>query len=404
MIKKILGILAICSVGLFFVVVTAYSQSIYGISFLGEHHFNGSIRYRSLGLSSFAVPDSNNAAAANVATLADLDGFTLSLVQILSISSINTEDESADRNRYQIPELVLAVPLKKGLVASAGYRMRFQGHGDFEYERPLPDLPTALEIHTQRGSLFSVPFSLAWKATDWLNVAGEIQIERGSISNEVSIDFKTLGWETADSKRELFYSGISWSAAVLLKVHPRIFVAAAFDDKIDYDVDEKFTYSRSDLDSTAVWNFNLPYAYSVAFALGLTNRWWLSSHFWFREAPEPAGHPQLAGALRDERLLAFGLERRRRERGGFFSRIPIRLGFYENVWHLEYPGGQPVKARFFTFGSGFSMPGGPGILDLSFEFGKIGSIDDNGLDERMIRIGLGLSFSETWSRRKDEKH
>jgi len=39
-------------------------------------------------------------------------------------------------------------------------------------------------------------------------------------------------------------------------------------------------------------------------------------------------------------------------------------------------------------------------VDLSFEIGKIGSIGDNGADERVFRMAIGLSASETWSRRK----
>lgn len=404
MIRAVIGILFVLALVLHLCPADTWSQSVYGMNFIGEHNYHGSIRYRALGLSSFASPDSNNAATANIAALADIDAFTLSFVQILSTSNINTETESAARNRYQIPELSFAVPLRRGIVLATGYRMRFQAYMDFEYERTYPDIPSTFEEHRQRGSLFTVPISLAWKITPWLNVAGELQLERGSLSNEVSINFRKLGYGNVESKRERFFNGVSWSASILLKVHPRIFIAAAFDDQIDYQVDEKFTYSRPDLNSATEWDYNLPISYSGAISLGISKRWWLSSHYWFREAPDPTGFPQLEGSLRDERLLAFGIERTGSGEGGFFSRTPIRLGFYENIWHLEYPIGQQVKGLFFTFGTGFSMPGGPGIFDISFEFGQIGSIDDNGLVERMMRIGVGMSLSEIWGRRKDKRH
>jgi hypothetical protein len=70
---------------------------------------------------------------------------------------------------------------------------------------------------------------------------------------------------------------------------------------------------------------------------------------------------------------------------------------------LEYPEGRPVKSRFITFGSGFGLPGGSGVIDVSFEFGKIGSVSVNGVDERVFRVALGLSASEAWSRRKEER-
>ncbi|HEY5134104.1 MAG TPA: hypothetical protein VII85_10510, partial [Candidatus Krumholzibacteriaceae bacterium] len=103
------------------------------------------------------------------------------------------------------------------------------------------------------------------------------------------------------------------------------------------------------------------------------------------------------------RLVAFGIERLRMQSGAFFTRIPLRIGFYENRWHVEYPEGRPVNSRFVTFGTGFSLPGGPGAIDLSFEIGQIGSISANGLDERVFRFALGLSASEAWSKRKTDQ-
>jgi hypothetical protein len=117
-----------------------------------------------------------------------------------------------------------------------------------------------------------------------------------------------------------------------------------------------------------------------------------------REAPDPVGFRQLS--LRDERLIAFGIERQRAANGGFLSRIPLRFGYCEDQWHLEFPTGEGVTARFVTFGTGLSFPGAPGGIDLSLEFGQVGSIDDNGIDERVMRVGVSLNVSEPWSRRR----
>jgi hypothetical protein len=59
-----------------------------------------------------------------------------------------------------------------------------------------------------------------------------------------------------------------------------------------------------------------------------------------------------------------------------------------------------VDSRFITFGSGFGLPGGPGQVDLSFEFGQVGSVGNNGVDERVVRMAIGLSVAESWSKRK----
>ena len=141
----------------------AFAQSIFGINFLGEHQFSGSARYRALGLSSYAVIDTAGAVSANPATMADLTRLTFSLVEILSVSNVRSGSAAAYENRFQLPSVMLGVPLRKGLVLGFGYRTAFTGKGDFSFERPIEDSATAYEVYRHRSGLFTVPLSIAWR-------------------------------------------------------------------------------------------------------------------------------------------------------------------------------------------------------------------------------------------------
>ena len=88
----------------------------------------------------------------------------------------------------------------------------------------------------------------------------------------------------------------------------------------------------------------------------------------------------------------------------FFTRIPIRIGYYQEYWHTEIPAGEPVISRFFTFGSGIELPGGPGSVDFSFEFGRIGSSGANGIEENVMRINISINVSEAWKRREGRRY
>jgi hypothetical protein len=381
----------------------ASAQSIFGINFLGEHQFCGSGRYRALGFSSYAALDSVCAVSANPATMADLPRMTFSVVEAVGFSNVQSGDTTAYVNRFQLPSVMIGVPLRKGLVLGVGYRTRFEGRGDFSREHPIEGSPTANEVYVHRLSLFTVPLSIAWKAATWARVAGVLQLERGSIRDNSRLEFNATNFQTVESKRERSFSATSWGASALVQVHPRLSLGAGLNGSISYDVGETFTYTRAKLDSTAAWRFTLPFSWEIGAAFGINDRYWLTSHFWQRGAPAPHGFPQLAGSVGDERLISFGIERRTSAAGGFFAKAPLRLGFYEDRWHLEYPAGHPVHSRFVTFGSGFSLPGGPGAIDVSFEFGQIGSTAGNGIAERVFRIGFGVSASEEWSTRKNER-
>jgi hypothetical protein len=378
----------------------APAQSIFGLNFLGEHQFSGGARYRALGLSSFAVPDTLGAVAANLATTADLSRLTFSMVEIAGSSNVRSKDVTAYENRFQLPSVMLGIPVRKGLVLGFGYRTRFEGKGDLTYERLVDAAPPAAEVYEHRSGLFTVPLSIAWRPAPWVRVAGALQLERGSIRDANRVEFHATNYRDVESRRDRTFSGTSWSVSTLVQAHSRFTLGAALSSQTAYTVEETFTYTRSEFDSVSQYDFTLPSSWEIGAALGLTDRWWLSSHYWQRSAPEPDGFPQLAGAIGGERLISLGFERRRAASGGFFSRIPLRFGFFEDRWHLEYPDGRPVKSRFVTFGSGFGLPGGPGAIDLSFEIGQIGSINYNGLDERVFRFAVGLSASEAWSVRK----
>jgi hypothetical protein len=290
--------------------------------------------------------------------------------------------------------------MRKGLVFALGYQTSFSSKGDFTYSVPIEDSPDSYEDYRHRGGLFSVPFTLAWRPVPWARVAGAYNLERGSITDIYRVYFIGEYFSTMESKRVRGFSGDSWSGSFLLSPHPRFSVGLGWNSGVDYGGDETFTYTRADLDSLAPWRFESPASWEAGASFGINDNWWLNAHYWRRSAPEPRGFEQLSGSISDEELKAFGIEKRRAGTGIFFLRLPMRLGFYENSWHLEYPAGRPVKSRFVTFGTGFAMPGGPGELDLSFEFGKIGSLSGNGVDERVFRLAIGLSASESWSRRR----
>jgi hypothetical protein len=382
----------------------AFAQSIFGINYLGEHEFSGSARYRALGLSSYALIDSAGAISANPATMADLTRLTFSLVENLSVTNVRSGSEAAYESRFRLPSVMFGVPLRKGLVFGFGYLTEFGSKGDFTFAYPIENAATAYEVFRHRSGLFNAPLSLAWRPVSWARVAGVYRIERGSIEDDYQVQFKKDYYSTIESKRVRSFSGSSWSGSALVNVRPRLSVGFGWNAGVSYKGDETFTYSRGELDSLAAWRFKLPSSWEAGAAYGITERYWVSAHFWRQGASETRGFEQLAGSIGDERLIALGVERRPdKAAGSFFGRIPLRLGFYENRWHLEYPAGHPVNARFITFGSGFDLPGGPGAIDLSFEIGQIGSVGSNGVDERVFRMVLGLSASEPWSKRRKER-
>jgi hypothetical protein len=380
----------------------ASAQSVFGLDFLGESRMPGNARAHALGLSSFAVPDTVSALTLNAATMSGLTRLTFSMYEMLGISTIHSAGLSAHENRLELPAVMVGVPLRRGLVAGIGYETRFVGRGDATFEQPIPLSASAFETFQHRASLFSIPFSLSWAPVSRMSVAGQFRLERGSIRDNVSSVFHDDRFSTVSSQRLRDFSGTSGSFSALVQVIPRLYLGAEYATSVKYTVNETFTYTSAQFDSSAAFDLRLPAAYGGGAGFGVTERWWLTAFCWQRGKPGSTGFPQLAGSLESEWLVAVGVERRGLASGPFFRRVPIRLGYYEDRWHLEVPAGAPVRSRFLTLGTGWGLRGGPGSVDLSLEVGQIGSSADNGTDERSVRIGVGINASEAWSKRPRE--
>ena len=380
------------------------AQSIYGMNYIGEAVHMGSSRHQALGYSAIAVQDTINSVTPNPASTADLNMVTLTVQQVLSASRVYFGDFTSRQTRYQVPTFTVSFPIRKGLVMTTGYRTRYMGRADFAYQRDIEGAPTAYENYKLDSSLFTLPVIVAWRPFDALRVAGEAQFNLGSTIDNVNVWFNDLNYKNVDSHRRRNYSGISWGVSLLWEVHPRFWLGCNIDGAVDYLVEEVVENTTELLNTSTTYNYTLPLAFDVGFSANAFGRWWLSSSYWRRAAAEPAGFSQFVGNMGDETHIGAGIERRASSEGHILNRLPIRLGFYTDRWHIQFPPGQEVTSTFLTVGSAIPLGKSPGGIDYTLEFGRTGSKAENFVEENIFRFGLSFSVAEPWSKRKTERH
>jgi len=392
------AILALISPGV------AEAQSIYGMNYIGEAIHQGSSRHQALGYSAVAVQDTSNSVTSNPATTADLNMVTLTVQQVVSAGRVYFLDYLSKQTRYQVPAFTVSFPFRKGLVMTAGYRTRYCGRADFAYQLDIEGTPTGFQNYKLDSNLYTIPVILAWRPLNSLRIAGEAQFNFGSIIDKVNVWFDDLNYRNIDSERRRTYSGRSWGAALLWEAHPRLWLGFNIDGAVDYRVEEVIENTTSALDTSSVYSYNLPLAWDAGLSANPYGRWWLSASYRMRAAADPVGYPQLEGNVGDERHIGFGIERRAGLQGNFLRRIPLRLGFYTDTWHYQFPAGHDVSSMFFTVGSALPLRNSPGAIDFTLEYGRVGSKTENLVEENIFRFGLSFSVAEPWSRRSTEKH
>lgn len=382
----------------------ARAQSIYGMNYIGEAVHLGSSRHEALGYSAIAVQDTSNSVTANPASTADLRMVTLTVQQVLSASRVYYLEYTSKQTRYTVPTFTASFPFREGLVLTSGYRARYMGRADFAYQIDIEGAPTGYQNYKLDSNMYMIPVIVAWKPFSSLRVAGEAQFNLGSIIDKVNVWFDDLNYKNVDSKRTRSYTGLSWGAALLWEAHPRLWLGGYVDGAVDYRVEESIENTVSERDTNLTYDYKLPLAWDVGLSFNPYGRWWLSVSYWTRSAAAPVGYSQLEGNVGDERHIGFGIERRAGTGGNVFNQIPIRLGFYTDTWHLQFPAGQEVNSMFLTAGSAIPLGDSHGAIDFTLEFGRTGSKEENFVEENIFRFGLSFSLSEPWSKRKTERH
>jgi hypothetical protein len=382
----------------------ARAQSIYGMNYIGEAIHKGSSRHQALGYSAVAVQDTSNSVTPNPASTADLTMVTLTVQQVVSASRVYYLDYLSKQTRYQVPAFTASFPFREGLVVTAGYRTRYCGRADFAYQLDIEGAPTGFQNYKLDSNLYTIPVIVAWRPLSTLRIAGEAQFNFGSIIDRVNVWFDDLNYRNVDTKRMRTYSGPSWGAALLWEAHPRLWLGLNIDGAVGYDVRETLENTASVLDTSFTYGYTLPLAWDAGLAVNPLGRWWLSASYSMRSAADPVGYSQLEGSVVDERHIGFGIERRAGIEGNVLARIPLRLGFYTDIWNYQFPAGHDVRSTFLTLGSAIPMKNSTGAIDFTLEFGRVGSKTENFVQENIFKLGLSFSVAEPWSRRSTEKH
>lgn len=109
-------------------------------------------------------------------------------------------------------------------------------------------------------------------------------------------------------------------------------------------------------------------------------------------------------SLLNNKILSFGLEivpnYFPRKNVSYFQRIAYRAGFHTNTGYIQIKN-QAIKDFGISFGLGFPVNKfTKSTMNVSFEFGKTGTMANNLLQENYVIISLGLSLHDKWFKKR----
>lgn len=377
---------------------SARATSLYSMVFLGERVERGDARSIALGGSSQLLPDTLAAMSTNTALLARLNRTTVSALQVVAFDRGSSGTYEERDISASFPGIMLAMPIRHFFTLSIGYKGRYDPDGSFAVPGTSSAGDTYRTQFTKSGGLWSVPIGLSFNLTRFLEIGGTISLERGFIQERWDIIFDESGFAPSAGFKKEEFDAQSYSLSGILNLGSRIMIGGIWDSKIDYDTFIQERYTQATLDTSYKSVVKLPARLTVQATARITRRILIAASASVSDFSKFEGLEFPTQRLDREEAFAVGLEY------GRLFRVPWRFGFSYEKLPYQHPGiasAEPADVRriLFSIGSGVNIFGGRGKLDLAVQFGRQGSRDDNGIQDRMIRFYIGANGSEAWRRK-----
>lgn len=374
----------------------AAASSVYNMLLVGERVESGDVRAIALGGSAQLLSDSLGALASNPALLSRVRLVALGVTQLLAMDEAQSKDYSERDNSFLFPALRFAFPIANRLVFSVGFVSVFDPDGSFAVDTTTVSGEAYTDVYTRSGGLFALPFTLAADITRYASVGVRLSLERGSVEQRWDTIFDDPSFAPGAGFQKADVSGTGFGGGLVLRPIGKLLIGGSYEGAIDFDADVSRQYTQATLDTTFSATGRLPARGTVGVTWGFGRWLFLGSYAWsdftdFRGLGFPIDR------LGSETSLAFGVEYAGIPIGA--RGLPIRLSFNYQELPYDHPVGNPVDKFLIGIGTGISLQGGRGKIDIAFQGGKTGALNSNGLEDRLIRLYVGLVAGEVWSRR-----
>lgn len=371
---------------------TLRAQSVYNLPFIGMRAQSGDIRAISLGGNFVSVADTMGIMQLNPAMQAYATRVTFA-VGVYGGVDINDDADYSDREgAFKFNSFAFAFrAFSRRVTMGLGYRNKFDGTGGFTTEEVTSLGQPYVRAYTREGGLQSYPVTAAFNLGRF-KLGGFYALERGRMTARWDEDFQNIIMVDSFSEQERVFRGHGWGAGFDVSPLRGLVLAGTYEAQIDYDDDVTETFSNAANNTEYTEPMVLParLSGSVRVGLGLSTRMYAGGAY--SDFTRFSGLSFPADRLTDAWTASLALER-----DNVLGRSPLRLsGFLEQLPYT-LPDGEKVQRFAATVGSGWRLADGRGKLDVALQFSRTGTVSNNGLENRSIRLYVGISGSEVWS-------
>ena len=412
---------AIAIIGLFIIIsgaVFAQSTSTYTRSGVGDISYSYSARSLSLGHTGSALINEDYIAITNPAGWSSLTKTRIEFSFVYNGMNISNSTDSKNYGDGDFKGFTFAFPVSKqnGIGVATGLvpysRMNYLVEEDHEAVSSSSSNYTT--TYQGKGGLSKLFIGGTYKLPFDLVFGGTLEYYFGNLKYLSKIEFENTS--TFPAEYELIYAPIGFGTSLGL-ISPdlsglfnsesisNLKLAVSGNLISEMETDTILTSRSSSIIDTlgiGVTKMNVPTKITIGTTVTVSNNFTFNLDYFYQPWSDYKLNGTKSSNLKDAQKVSFGFEyRSSREIGmSYWEQIMLRFGLsYEESQYTYY--GKDIN-QYSVFG-GFSLPlSHENTIDFAVEYSVRGTTEANLLQEKFIRLNLGLSFGDAWFQRYEK--
>ena len=378
----------------------AQAGSIFSINGPGEFIYTADARLRAMGGGGLALTQEISGSLVNPALLG---GLKLAAVTISFRPEALYVSDAVEKNvltSLRLHNFALNLPVGKGLGLALDLRQQSDFNFKMYQETSILDKAYTKSVAGSGGTSL-VSLSLARNFGSSLYLGVRLGYVFGKTTKSWKGIFDDTDYRSTWTTREIENTGTQLGGGIAFQLDRRFSVGAIF--TAAHDIEQKEEWSSS-FSHTVIETSTLEYPLTIGLGLAFRPNAKLTAEFdvtatkWSDLKIDGQPAPDFTDVLRVSAGCEFvpHLE----QSASYISRIPLRLGYNLEPWHLKPANGKKIYAHFLTMGIGLPFGRLGGRLDASLELGLRGNASSVGAEEKIIRGTLSLWGFEPWFQRR----
>ncbi len=379
----------------------SHADSQFAANGLGVSSLQSHGRGWAMGGISYALTDSIRVSFANPALPGGFKKVSMSILYAAEQRRAEDPEENVWYNASTFPYFAFLVPFNDRFAVGFGYNQE----QDLSTARTVTgtidslDAPPHTRLFDRSGSVFRVPGVVSIRLLDDWRLGFRLDSYFANTEEEFVLSFDDDIIRDTDERDRSGGkgTGVAFGTIVPLSRYGHLGVTWSSGAVIEGDreiVGENGTISKE------LFKLDYPARLAAGATVGNSSGWTASGEI-VRSFWEDVDNPLTPlGGYQDVTELGFGIERSGRKTADWHSRLPYRLGFRTAPLSYLDAAGNEIDTWSVMGGTSLVLGRDKGRLDITYEYGHMGDVDEIGLRENYHRIVIGFSGQESWRKRK----